>query len=40
MKQMFVIKYKKVFQQYVSVILIENQEIHKITEKKRWKGNN
>ena len=32
MKQMFVIKYKKEFQEYVSIFLIENQETHdKIT---------
>ena len=41
MKQMFVIKYKKEFQQSVSIFLIENQEIEdKITEIKRWEGNN
>ena len=40
MKQMFVIKYKKEFQQSVSIFLIENQEIDKITEIKRWEGNN
>ena len=41
MKQRLVLRYKKDFQQSVSIFLIENQEIqHKITEMKRWEGNN
>ena len=38
---MFVIQYENDFQQYVSKFLIENQELQdKITEIKRWEGNN
>ena len=38
---MFAIKYKKDFHQSVSKFLIENQELqNKITEMKRWEGNN
>ena len=41
MKQRLVIRYKNVFQQSVSIFLIGNQEIQdKITEMKRWEGNN
>ena len=41
MKQRLVIRYKKDFQQSVSILLIENQEIQdKITEMKRWEVNN
>ena len=41
MKQRLVIRYKNDFQQSVSIILIGNQEIQdKITEMKRWEGNN
>ena len=41
MKQMLVVRYKKDFQQFLSIFLIENQEIQdKITEMKRWEGNN
>ena len=38
---MFAIKYKKDIQQSVTIFLIEKQEIQdKITEMKRWEGNN
>ena len=41
MKQMLVVRYKKDFQQFLSIFLIENQEIQdKITEIKRCEGNN
>ena len=41
MKQRLVIRYKKDIQQSVTIFLIEKQEIQdKITEKKRWEGNN
>ena len=41
MKQRLVSRYKKDFQQSVIIFLIENQEIQdKITERKRWEGNN
>ena len=41
MKQRLVIRYKNDFQQSVTIFLIGNQEIQdKITEMKRWEGNN
>ena len=41
MKQRLVIRYKKDIQQSVTIFLIGNQEIQdKITEMKRWEGNN
>ena len=41
MKQRLVIRYKKDLQQSVSIFLTENLEIQdKITEIKRWEGNN